>query len=148
MRSLAFIAVAAFLLAGCASSSTTSTTTTSTTCTGMGAMHLGSQTVMVNITTGNKVTPDTITVYVGDTVKWTWPSSSHGVSSGTCTGGGGGGGYYGYGGGGCAPDNKFSSGVHAGPYEFSFTFTQAGTYPYYCLVHEQMMKGKVEVESP
>jgi len=70
MRSLAFIAVAAFLLAGCASSSTTSTTTTSTTGTGMGAMHMGSQTVMVNMT-GNKFSPDTITVYVGDTVKWT-----------------------------------------------------------------------------
>ena len=89
---------------------------------------------------------NTTTIHVGDTVKWTWPSASHGVSSGTCTGGGGGGGYYGYGGGGCTADNKFSSGVHAGPYEFSFTFTQVGTYPYYCLVHEEMMKGKVEVE--
>jgi len=92
---------------------------------------------------------NTTTIHVGDTVKWTWSGASHGVASGTCTGGGGGGGYYGYGdGGSCAPDNKFSSGVHGGPYEFSFTFTQAGSYPYYCMVHEQMMRGKVEVESP
>ena len=88
------------------------------------------------------------TIHVGDTVKWSWSSSTHGVVSGTCTGSGGGGGPYGGGYGGCTPDNKFSSGAHAGPYEFSFTFTQAGSYPYYCVIHEQMMKGKIEVESP
>jgi plastocyanin len=86
------------------------------------------------------------TIHVGDTVKWTWSDSTHGVVSGTCTGNGGGGPYGG--GGGCNPDHVFSSGAHAGPFEFSFTFTQAGTYNYYCAIHEQMMKGKIEVESP
>lgn len=89
---------------------------------------------------------NTTTIHVGDTVQWSWSSSTHGVVSGTCTGSGGGGGYGGaYGG--CTPDNKFASGVHAGPYTYTFTFTQAGSYPYYCAVHEQMMKGKIEVES-
>jgi plastocyanin len=86
------------------------------------------------------------TIHVGDTVQWSWSSDTHGVASGTCTGGGGGG--YGGGYGGCSFDGKFTSGSHAGPYTFSFTFTQAGTYPYYCVIHEQMMKGKIEVESP
>jgi plastocyanin len=89
----------------------------------------------------------TTTIHVGDTVKWTWSGTTHGVVSGSCTGSGGGGGGYGYGGGGCSADGKFSSGAHAGPFEFSFTFTQAGSYPYYCAIHEQMMKGKVEVEA-
>jgi len=87
------------------------------------------------------------TIHVGDTVQWSWSDSTHGVVSGTCTGSGGGGGYGG-GYGGCNSDGKFSSGVKAGPATFSFTFTQAGSYPYFCAIHEQMMKGTIEVENP
>jgi plastocyanin len=90
----------------------------------------------------------TTTIHVGDTVQWSWSGSTHGVVSGTCTGNGGGGGGYGATYGGCTSDGKFSSGVKAGPATFSFTFTQAGSYPYYCAIHEQMMKGKIEVDSP
>jgi plastocyanin len=98
-------------------------------------------------------TSDT-TVHVGDTVQWTWSDSAHGVVSGTCSGtGGGGGGYvgggngtYGYGQD-CTPDGLFSSGTHSGPFTYSYTFTQAGTYPYYCGVHQSMMKGRVVVQS-
>ena len=97
-------------------------------------------------------------IHVGDTVQWSWSGSTHGVVSGSCSSTGGGGGGYvggggnstsGYGGSDCTPDGRFSSGgSHAGPYTFSFTFTQAGTYPYYCLIHQGMMKGKVVVTAP
>ena len=113
----------------------------------------GAQTKDVSVPSGQTAWLDassqstTTTIHVGDTVQWSWSSSTHGVVSGTCTGSGGGGGYGG-GYGGCNSDGKFSSGVHAGPYTFSFTFTQAGSYPYYCAIHEQMMKGKIEVENP
>jgi plastocyanin len=95
------------------------------------------------------------TIHVGDTVQWSWDSSTHGVASGTCTGNGGGGGYvgggngtYGYGGRDCSPDGRFgTSGQHAGPYTYSYTFTQAGSFPYYCVVHESMMTGRVVVQA-
>jgi len=86
------------------------------------------------------------TIHVGDTVQWTWSGSAHAVVSGTCTSGGGGGGGYGYGGGDCTPDGRFSSGSHSGPFTYSYTFTQAGSYPYYCGVHQSMMKGRVIVQ--
>lgn len=88
---------------------------------------------------------NTTTIHVGDTVTWSWSDSTHGVVSGNCTGNGGGGGYGG-GYGGCSSDGKFSSGVKTGPATWSFTFTQSGSYPYYCAIHEEMMKGKVEVQ--
>jgi plastocyanin len=94
------------------------------------------------------------TIHVGDTVQWSWSGSAHGVVSGTCTGNGGGGGGYvgggngtqGYGQDDCTPDARFSSGRHDGPFTFSYTFTQAGSYPYFCVVHQSMMKGRVIVQ--
>jgi len=102
----------------------------------------------VDVQSGSSVT----TINVGDTVTWTWSGTmSHGIQPGTCTGGGGGGGGYvteGYPGGGCTPSSDFmSSGTHAPPYSFSQTFTTAGTFPYYCTVHESAMKGKVVVNA-
>jgi plastocyanin len=97
----------------------------------------------------------TTTIRVGDTVQWTWSGSTHGVVSGTCSGtGGGGGGYvgggngtYGYGQSDCRPDGLFTSGRHDGPFTYSYTFTQAGSYPYFCGVHQTMMKGRVVVNA-
>ncbi len=80
-------------------------------------------------------------IRAGDTVKWVWSGTmNHGVSSGTCTMGGG---YYDPGG--CNSDGHFSSGTHQGPYEYSYKFTQAGTFPYYCTVHGMTMRGRVVV---
>jgi plastocyanin len=86
----------------------------------------------------------TTTIHAGDTVKWVWNGTmNHGVTSGTCTGGGGGG-YYGAGT--CDASGEFASGRHTGPFEWSFTFSQAGTYKYYCDVHGSAMTGRVIVD--
>jgi hypothetical protein len=82
-------------------------------------------------------------INVGDTVTWVWGGSmAHGVTSGTCTAGG----YYDPGA--CDSDDRFSSGAHQPPHEFSWTFTEAGTFPYFCPVHLEMMRGRVIVEAP
>ncbi len=99
----------------------------------------------VDTVSGNSIT----TIHVGDTVTWTWSGTmSHGIQSGNCSGGGGGGGGYvteGYGGGGCTPTADFSSGTHPPPFQFSKTFTSAASFPYYCTVHEEAMKGRIVV---
>jgi plastocyanin len=82
-------------------------------------------------------------IRVGDTVTWVWNGSMrHGVTSGTCTMGG----YYDEGS--CDADGAFSSGLHEGPFEYSHTFTQAGTFQYFCAVHGSSMKGRVVVSAP
>ncbi len=87
----------------------------------------------------------------GETVTWVWNGSTmHGVTSGTCQGGGGGGGGYvvkGYGDDDCTGDGRFASGFHNGSFEFSHTFTEAGTFAYYCPVHGAAMKGRVVVSA-
>ena len=77
---------------------------------------------------------------------WVWEGSDrHGVSSGSCTSGGGG--YYGEGES-CDSDGKFSSGSHEGPFQYTHTFTQAGSFTYFCPVHGAAMKGRVIVGTP
>jgi len=73
----------------------------------------------------------------------------HGVTSGACQGGGGGGGYVvkGYGDPDCTGDGRFASGFHNGSFEFSHTFTEAGTFAYFCPVHGAAMKGRVVVSA-
>ena len=72
-------------------------------------------------------TPDCVTVARGTTVTWTWkdPTSTHSVTSDT--------------------PGLFDSGVkNSGTFEY--TFTDPGTYTYYCTVHgKAAQSGKVEV---
>jgi plastocyanin len=65
--------------------------------------------------------PQNITVNVGDTIVWTNNgAASHTSTSGTT----------------CPPgDGKWDSGVLSSGQSFSFTFTQAGTFPYFCTIH-------------
>ena len=90
-------------------------------------------------------------IHVGDSVTWVWDGSTmHGVTSGTCQGGGGGGGGYvakGYGGDDCSGDGEFTSGSHNSSFEFSHTFTAAGTFAYFCPVHGAAMRGRVVVSA-
>jgi plastocyanin len=78
--------------------------------------------------------PNPIQVSVGDTVTWTNDDSQpHTVTSG----------------GNGQPDNKFNSSPNFNPLmapgqTFSFTFTQAGDYPYFCMLHPNMV-GTVSV---
>jgi plastocyanin len=72
--------------------------------------------------------PDTVTVSVGDTVRWTWEGSNHTVTSGTP----------------CTVDSGFCSTAdtscmtapssNAGT-KYCHTFTQAGTFHYFCRIH-------------
>lgn len=77
-------------------------------------------------------TPSNVTIQVGDTVKWSWASSPHGVHSGTPA----------------QPTNEFSSGTHGTGFTFEHTFTTPGEYLYFCDVHGNMMRAVVTVEGP
>src|SRR5215813_4511183 len=77
---------------------------------------------------GDVFVPDTVNISVGDTVRWTWAASGHSVTSGDP----------------CTPDGQFCSpnnmicgdcvtSNQGSVYEF--TFTQAGSFSYFCCVH-------------
>ena len=72
--------------------------------------------------------PSTVNISVGDTVKWTWASSNHSVTSGSS----------------CAADSQFCStndmNCPAGALSdtgtvYQHTFAQAGTFFYFCDLH-------------
>jgi len=69
--------------------------------------------------------PQTITVPVGTTVTWTNRDDIPHTSVST--------------------DDVFKSKVMDTDEKFSYTFTKAGTYPYYCAIHPKMT-GKVVVQ--
>ena len=69
--------------------------------------------------------PETITVPVGATVTWTNKDDIPHTSVST--------------------DGVFKSKVLDTDEKFSYTFTKAGTYPYYCTIHPKMT-GKVVVK--
>ncbi len=73
----------------------------------------------------------TSTIHVGDTVRWTWVSSmQHSSTSGPCPP--------------CSGDGTWNSGIKSTG-TFSRTFTQAGTFPYFCIPHNLSMTGTVVV---
>ena len=72
--------------------------------------------------------PDTVNIRVGDTVRWTWASDSHSVTSGTsCIADG----QF------CSPDNlNCDAGIlNDTGFVYELTFTQSGTYQYFCALH-------------
>jgi plastocyanin len=72
--------------------------------------------------------PDTLNISVGDTVRWTWDTDSHTVTSGTpCTADG----QF------CSPDNmNCDAGIPSNTGTvYEYTFTQAGAYSYFCAIH-------------
>jgi plastocyanin len=92
---------------------------------------------------GNLVfSPDTLNISVGDTVRWTWGSSGHSVTSGGM----------------CAVDSQFCSPTDtncgAGVLSntgavYEHTFNQSGTYSYFCVLHcSRGMTGTINVASP
>ncbi len=77
---------------------------------------------------------DTLTINVGDTVKWNRVAGSHTVTSGEAS---------------SAPDagNLFDEPLNSSNQNFSFTFTETGTFPYFCRPHESLnMKGIIVVQ--
>lgn len=79
--------------------------------------------------------PDFLVVNVGDTVVWQWSSFSHTVTNGT----------------GAADPNagrRFDGSLSSFNPTFSYTFTTAGTVPYFCRPHELMgMTGTIVVQN-
>jgi plastocyanin len=73
--------------------------------------------------------PQSLTITVGDIVRWTNNSGTHNVK---------------------ADDNSFTSGPAApAPWEFTHTFTAVGSNPYYCEPHQGMgMTGTIIVQDP
>jgi len=83
-----------------------------------------------NVTVQNfSFSPQTLTITVGDIVKWTNVSGTHNVR---------------------ANDDSFFSGPAAPAiWEFSHTFNSAGNFPYYCEPHLSMgMTGTIIVQNP
>lgn len=77
-------------------------------------------------------TPKTVTVKIGDTVRWNWANGSHSTTSGTSG----------------TPNGQWDSGVHTPVFSFEQTFNQAGTFPYFCTLHwQQGMTGSVVVQT-
>ncbi|HYK23500.1 MAG TPA: plastocyanin/azurin family copper-binding protein [Candidatus Acidoferrum sp.] len=95
-----------------------------------GAPSLARQIVDVTVGPGGTLTfsPNSVNISVGDTVRWTWGSSLHSVTSGTpCTADS----QY------CSPnDMNCSAGTlsNSGAI-YQHTFTQAGTFSYFCAAH-------------
>ena len=90
------------------------------------------QTVAISMGSGSPGCEETNSCYIpynmkilsGSTVTWiNVDNAAHTVTSGTVTGG---------------PDGLFDSSIIAMNSEFSYKFTEAGTYDYYCIVHPWM----------
>ena len=80
----------------------------------------GAATIDVQVAaSGLQFTPQDVTINVGDTVRWTWVGSGHSTTSGTPGN----------------PDGLWDSGVQNAGFTFSFTFTTAGVFNYYCSPH-------------
>jgi nitrite reductase (NO-forming) len=79
--------------------------------------------------TTDSYAPNPVEVGVGDTITWTNDDSQpHTATSGEAV----------------TPDGNFDSGIMAPAATFDFTFTEAGEYPYFCLLHPNMI-GTVSV---
>ena len=74
----------------------------------------------------------TTTISAGTTVNWVWHAGhQHSSTSGPCPP--------------CSPDGNWDSGIQSAPHEFSHMFPTAGTFSYFCLVHDVQMTGTVIV---
>jgi len=76
-------------------------------------------TIQVQVGPTFTFSPANVTVQVGDTVQWNWAGNHHTSTSGTPG----------------HPDGMWDSGLLNVGSTFSFTFTTAGTFNYYCTPH-------------
>ena len=100
----------------------------------------GPQTISVDMPSGTSVpgceetnecfTPSSATINVGDTVEWTnSDTAAHTVTGGSPADG---------------PSGVFDSSLVLGGAQYAFTFEEAGSYDYFCMVHPWMV-GNVQV---
>jgi len=81
---------------------------------------------------GDIFTPATVSINVNDSIIWNWQGFSHSTTSGTNN----------------HPSGLWDSGVFSTPHFFTNTFTNAGTFSYYCSIHYFLnMTGQVLVAS-
>jgi plastocyanin len=74
--------------------------------------------------TTDAYSPNPVQVSVGSTVTWTNDDSQpHTATSGENV----------------TPDQRFDSGIMTPAATFEYTFTEAGEYPYFCLLHPNMV---------
>ena len=74
--------------------------------------------------TTDAYSPNPVQVSVGSTVTWTNDDSQpHTATSGENA----------------TPDQRFDSGIMTPAATFEYTFTEAGEYPYFCLLHPNML---------
>ena len=93
----------------------------------------GDDAEFVNVTVApNQFQPASLTIKVGQTVRWTWRGGTHNVVSGPdCD----------------QADGVFKSGAPIGGGTFEHHFEVAGTFPYHCESHcQDGMKGEIVVE--
>jgi plastocyanin len=93
---------------------------------------VGAQSTTVDVQVGVNMlsfSPQQVTIHVGDTVRWTWVSDSHTVTSGSPPGTADG--KF------CSPNDQNCSApvVSKTGFVYQHTFTQAGTFPYFCAIH-------------
>lgn len=124
---LTLMLILAMAIAGCSSSTTDSGDTTND---DNNTGDPGAATSSVTME-GISFIPGDLTVEVGTTVKWTNDSSViHTVTSGTDG----------------THDDIFNSGDMGPNDEFSYTFNEVGTFPYFCIPHvNQGMTGTITV---
>jgi plastocyanin len=106
-----------------ASPTTTSAGTTTTASTGTGG-----STVDVFVEDFS-FSPSTVTIKVGDTVRWNLVGGSHTTTSGTSP----------------TPDGGWNQTLQSDP-PVTVTFAEAGTFNYFCRFHGDFMSGRVVVE--
>lgn len=119
---LAVFATAGFAVAACSSGGTTSPGTDAAAdaaSTDDAAAETGPPPAATVIVNDYKYVPSTLTVKVGDTVRWRFTKGTHSVTSGTnCTK--------------AAGTLELDSGESGSPFTYDHTFTKEGTYPYFC----------------
>jgi len=85
---------------------------------------------------GSPTQVDTAHIVVGESVMWQWVAGFHTITNGTGSGDPNSGTLF------DQPSDEFDP-------QFTFTFNNAGVFPYYCSFHElQNMRGFVEVTEP
>jgi plastocyanin len=97
--------------------------------------------VIVGANFSTSFNPSALTITAGDTVRWTWQGSNHSVTGGNCTPS-------------CTADSKFCSpddtscptaAISNSGFAYSHTFSQPGTYRYFCKFYGSAMKGTITV---
>jgi plastocyanin len=95
------------------------------------SVGVGGANNFVDAQSGNSIS----NIRVGDTIQWTWISGFHSTTSGSCSAN-------------CTSDGLWDSGEQPTPFTYSRVFSTAGTFPYYCTVHDAAMQGTVIVSAP